>query len=120
MPTVSLVTNPFGALRGAFLLERTMAQLTITALYPLLRAVKSEISDEYRAFQDDDRPGIQITIGTNSDLSEWTYQTGDNSFTGSAYFYPIWAVDGVYRDTNCRDLARSLIEQALEQSYSME
>ena len=83
---------------------------TIKDLTALVKAIQADISDEYRAFEDDDKPGIQLTIGANSD-GDWTYQTGDNSFMGSAYHYPHWAVIGVYRDSNSRDLARELQDE---------
>jgi hypothetical protein len=82
---------------------------TIKELSALIRAIKGEISPEYRAFEDDDQPGIQLTIACSEDGSEWTYQTGDNSYAGSCYFYAHWAVAGVYRTTNSRDLARAMI-----------
>lgn len=90
-------------------------RLTIKDAYELIRAVKHDISDEYRAFEDDDVPGIQLTIGTNSDLSDWSFQTGDNSYIGGAYHYPYWGVIGVYRNSNCRDLAREIIDQIRDQ-----
>ncbi len=88
---------------------------TIEELYAVCRAVKQDISDEYRAFEDDDIPGIQLTVGCDPSTSGWSYQTGDNSFTGGAYGYPYWGVVGVYRSSNCRELARDLIEQIADQ-----
>ena len=82
---------------------------TIKEVSALIRAVKAEISNEYRAFNDDEIPGIQLTIACNDDMTEWTYQTGDNSYTGSCYHYQHWAVTGIYRNTNSRDAARDLI-----------
>ena len=89
--------------------------LTITELYPLVRAVKLDIEDDYRAFEEDEIPGIQLTIGYDPREDEWSFQTGDNSFMGSAYHYPIWGVVGVYRNSNCRDLAQDIIDQIEEQ-----
>lgn len=91
---------------------------TITDLYPLIRAVKADIQDDYRAScaPEDDAPGIQLTIGASPDGS-WSYQTGDNQFMGGAYFYPHWAVVGVYRASNCRELARDIREQ-LEEAFA--
>ena len=84
---------------------------TIKDVSALIRAVKSEISDEYRAFDDDEMPGIQLTIACNDDCSDWTYQTGDNSYSGSCYFFPHWAVAGIYRNSNSREIARYLISE---------
>lgn len=84
-------------------------------LYDLCRAVKSEISDEYRAFDDDDKPGIQLTVACNDDDGgadgNWSYQTGDNSYTGGAYHFQHWAVVGVYRTSNCKELADDILSQ---------
>jgi len=89
---------------------------TISDLYRLCRAVKADIAPEYRAFEDDSLPGIQLTVGWNPETGEWSYQTGDNSYTGGAYLYPIWAVIGVYRSSNCRELAHEIREQLLDQA----
>lgn len=89
-----------------------MAKLpTIRDLAALVRAVKADISDEYRASEDDDTPGICLTVGWSADTGEWSYQTGDNSFTGGAYHYPHWAVVSIYRGCNSRDVARDIREQ---------
>jgi hypothetical protein len=90
---------------------------TIKELAGLCKAVKSNIYDEYRAFEDDDCPGIQLTIGWNDETGEWSYQTGDNSYMGSAYHYPLWAVTGVYRNSNCRELARELQSELATQVW---
>jgi hypothetical protein len=84
-------------------------------LYALARVVKQHIHDDYRAFEDDEVPGIKLTIGWNPKDNTWSFQTGDNSCTGGAYGYPIWAVTGVYRDSNCLDIAKDLINQLYEQ-----
>lgn len=91
---------------------------TIKELAALVRHVKTCISDEYRVFEDDDEPGIQLTIGWNAEDGEWSYQTGDNSCMGSAYYYPTWAVTTVYRRSNSREVARELINELLEQTHA--
>lgn len=85
---------------------------TIKTLTQLVKSIKADIDDDFRAFEDDDAPGIQLTVGTNG--NSWSYQTGDNSYSGSAYFYPYWSVTGIYRDTNCRELARSIQSELAE------
>ena len=75
----------------------------------LVRGVRKGISPEFRAFEGDDTPGTQLTVGANRD--GWNYQTGDNSYTGGAYGYKVWAVIGVYRDTNSFEAADDLIRQ---------
>ena len=87
-----------------------METLTIKSVSALIRAIKAEISDDYRAYPDEDEPGVMLTIGSDA-AGRWSYQTGDNSFMGGAYGYPYWGVVAVYRDSNSRDLAREAIEQ---------
>lgn len=79
-----------------------------------LALIKEEISDEFQAFEGDEEPGIQYTLACNDDGSDYTRQTGDNSFTGPAYHYPHWGVAGVYRDSVLADVARDLISQLSE------
>ena len=87
---------------------------SINALAELVRHIKSRIEDDYRAFEDDDTPGIQLTVGYDPEDSSWSYQTGDNSFMGSAYGFPHWAVVGVYRRSNSREVARDIQDQIYE------
>lgn len=92
-------------------------------LAQLIKALKRDIGPDYRAFEDDDRPGMQLTIGWNELTGEWSYQTGDNSYSGSAYHYPIWAVVGVYRRSNSVSVANDILSQLGDQSqlpYSSE
>lgn len=89
------------------------SQLNIELIYPIVRRVKICIADDYRAFEEDEIPGIQLTIG--ADESGWGYQTGDNSYSGAAYHHKHWAVIGVYRDTNCRNAAKEIINQIKNQ-----
>jgi len=88
---------------------------TIKELSTLVKAVKRSIDRGCRAScdPDDNLPGIQLTCGINYQ-GDWSYQTGDNSYTGGAYGYPYWAVVSVYRRTNSRDLAREILDQWLE------
>lgn len=84
---------------------------TIKELSGLLKILKSDIGDEYRAHEDEDKPGMQVTIGHNPNTGDWSYQTGDNSYTGSCYSYPNWAVIYLYRRSDTRDLARYAISE---------
>ena len=59
------------------------------------------------------KPGMQVTIASN-DGEEWTYQTGDNSFTGSCYHCQHWGVGYLYRDTDTQDLAESMVGEVFE------
>jgi hypothetical protein len=91
---------------------------TVTELSGLVKAVKRTIGDEYRAWEDDDQPGIQLTIGWSDESGEWSYQTGDNSYAGGAYHYPHWAVVGVYCRSNSTELARDIRDQLHELAYT--
>lgn len=82
---------------------------TIKDLYQLCRDVKESIADDYRADAEETRPSELLTVG--ADETGWSWQTGDNSFTGGAYGYPFWGVVGVYRDSNCMTLAREIKDQ---------
>lgn len=43
--------------------------------------------------------------------ASWSYQTGDNSYTGGAYSHPHWAVISLYRKSNSTELANEIAEQ---------
>jgi hypothetical protein len=86
---------------------------TISELSELVRAVKQSICDDYQAFENDETPGIQLTVACD-DEGSWDYQTGDNSYSGAAYFYPHWAVVGVYRRSNSKEVARDIQDQLSE------
>jgi len=81
----------------------------------LLTQLKPDIGDDYRASDDpeDSTPGMQVTIGAD-ETGAWSYQTGDNSYTGGAYGMPYWGVISLYRRSNCRDLARDAVDQIAE------
>ena len=91
-----------------------MRNPTIKDLAALVRAVKECIADDDRADEFAERPSIQLTVGAN-DTGGWSYQTGDNSYTGGAYFYPYWGVVAVERRSNSIELARDIKAQIEEQ-----
>lgn len=90
----------------------------------LFKALKREIEDDYRADEFNDKPGMCVTIGftpaecdpgnEESKAASWSYQTGDNSYTGGAYCHPHWAVVSLYRRSNSRELAEDCAEQIAE------
>lgn len=88
---------------------------TIEELACLIRAIKSDICDDYKE-EEDDTPSICLTIGASYDES-WDYQTGDNSYSGGAYGHPFWGVGYVTRDCNSRELAKEIIEDCRSQVY---
>lgn len=79
-----------------------------------LTRLQNEIDDDYRAYIDDDEPGIQVTIACTDDATEFALQSGDNSYTGTAYSFPHWAVSAIYRDSDLEDLADELFRQLEE------
>jgi hypothetical protein len=85
---------------------------TLTDLTALFVSLKKDIGDEYRTeCQEDDIPTMDVTIGWCDKSGDWSYQTGDNSFTGGAYGYPHWAVVCLQRRSNSRELARYVQSQ---------
>lgn len=76
----------------------------------LVASLIPEIADDYRAFEDcsdDDPPSMLLTVG--ADVSGWSYQTGDNSFTGGAYGFANWSVVALYRDSDPESVADEII-----------
>lgn len=88
--------------------------MNIKDVTTLIQAIKAEIQDDYRAFEDDEDPGILLTIAS-TDGKEWGWQTGENCYTGGAYKYAFWLVEGVYRNTNCRELAIEMVREIKDQ-----
>ncbi len=84
---------------------------TIKEVSAALIRAKRHIGDDCRASEEDDGPGIQVTLGVDPESGEWALQLGDNSYTGSVYGLPYWGVGSLYRRSNSRDLARDLIEE---------
>ena len=76
----------------------------------LLISLKATIGDEYRASEEDTLPGMQVTIST-SDGSKWSYQTGDNSYSGGCYGDHHWSVISLYRRSNCKTLSREVMAE---------
>ena len=89
--------------------------MNIKDVASLLRALKKDIADDCRASDDpdDNTPGMQVTVAT-TDGKAWTYQTGDNSYSGGCYHYAHWSVIYLYRNSNCRDLAREAVAECME------
>lgn len=83
----------------------------------LVAALIPEIADDYRATDDpcDETPGMCLTVGFTPESEKkdcaWHYQTGDNSFSGGAYFHLHWAVVSLYRDSVPADIAAEIADQ---------
>lgn len=89
---------------------------SIKEIRNLLIELKKQIGDDYRADEESTVPSMQVTIGASKDGS-WSYQTGDNSYTGGAYCHPFWGVVYLYRRSNCTELAKDAIRQIEDSSY---
>jgi hypothetical protein len=68
-------------------------------------------SDDY----DDNDAGVQVTFATSKKFDVLEFQTGDNSFWGPCYHYPIWSVIYLYRDSDAGYLAEEVEAQIFEQ-----
>jgi hypothetical protein len=69
------------------------------------------------SFGEDSAPSMQVTIGCecpSADSMSWSYQTGDNSYTGGAYGYAFWGIGYLYRDTDPADFARQIVSSLEE------
>lgn len=77
----------------------------------LVKSCIAGIDDEYRASPDDDEPGMQLTVATNDERDAWSFQTGDNSYTGGTYGLPHWAVVSLYRDTEPVSVVEDIFSQ---------
>jgi hypothetical protein len=85
---------------------------------PSIKDLAAELSHAKRHIDDDmiamdeTEPSIDVTLAC--DETGYALQLGDNSYSGSAYGFRHWGVASLYRNTNCRELARDLIEQCRE------
>jgi len=91
-------------------------QMIVNQWAALLRELKTQIADDYRCSDDpeDTTPGMLVTFGLSPD-GTWSYQTGDNSFTGGAYGHAYWGLAYLYRRSNCKALAQHAFDEAAEQ-----
>ena len=88
----------------------------ISNLADLIKEVKKVV----RRYGEDRYGGGAITLTVGADgkgRKSWSFQTGDNSFTGGAYLYPHWAVVEVESDSNSDELARSIVDQLEEAAH---
>ena len=88
-------------------------QILVNQWAALLRLLKRDIADDYRATNDpeDNTPGMQVTFGLDAS-GDWSYQTGDNSFTGGAYGHTAWGIAYLTRRSNCKELAQHAFNEA--------
>ena len=70
---------------------------------------------EPRTSEDDETPGILLTVGWDPDNGNWDWQSGNNTYHGNAYGFPIWAVVDVRADTDTRDVVENILLQLEEE-----
>lgn len=120
-------SNPYRRVVEAELASEALTQLpesldaSLERMLPewtsLVAALIPDIHDDYRASDepDDDTPAMSLTIGftpaTADRDASWSYQTGDNSFTGGAYGHPHWAVVTLTRDCVPSEVAEEIASQ---------
>ena len=88
-------------------------------MFPKIKDVEKELKAIKKYEIDPDISELDVTLAwldKETGNKEWTIQIGDNSFMGSAYFFEYWAVGTLTRRTNCRELAKDLINE-LENLY---
>lgn len=59
---------------------------------------------------------VCLTVGWSPESGSWSWQTGDNSYTGGAYGHPIWGVAWVTHDSSADAVAEEILEELAEQS----
>jgi|688.fasta_scaffold218520_2 hypothetical protein len=91
--------------------HNNMKTPTIKDLAAELAYARRHIDDDMIAM-DETAPSIEVTLAC--DETGYALQLGDNSFSGPAYSFRHWGVASIYRNSNCRELARDLIEQCRE------
>ena len=81
-------------------------------LLDVIRYAISTVSPEdfASAIEEDEAPYNYLTVGMN-DSGEWSFQTGDNSFTGGAYGYAHWAVVSVFEDSDPEEVYQEIVSQ---------
>lgn len=60
-------------------------------------------------------PRMDLTVGYSPEDGGWSYQTGDNSYTGGAYGHPIWGVVTVFLNSSSSALSDELLSQIEDQ-----
>ena len=84
-----------------------MIRLNATNIATLIKKIK-----EYGV----DKEGLDLTVGFNPKSKEWDYQTGDNSYAGACYHYPIWGVTTIFPRSKSKDLAKDVVDQIRDQA----
>jgi hypothetical protein len=57
-----------------------------------------------------------LTVGWTPETGSWSYQTGDNSYSGGAYGHPIWGVAYLTADSDPDSVANEILDELGEQN----
>lgn len=66
-----------------------------------------------------DEKEVDVTVGYTHSNGDWHIQTGDNSFSGPAYFHPVWGVSTLHAGCNCKSIASDIISDIISQIWDM-
>jgi hypothetical protein len=96
---------------------------TKKVLVELVQLIKKDVREyggQESEWDDDDADQtLTLTVGADGEArNQWSFQTGDNSVTGGAYFYPYWAVVEVGERDNAGQVADDILDQLSERWYS--
>lgn len=61
--------------------------------------------------------GMDLTVSAPDDLSDYAWQTGDNSYSGGAYAFPHWGVATLTRDSDADSIAAEIVSQIADAAY---
>ncbi len=86
-------------------------------LVRVLERLKEDLKNDLVENDSEPITETQITISVNKDCTTWSYQSGDNSYTGSCYGDPYWGVNWVSIYSDLLWLADSLISDLAEQVF---
>lgn len=98
--------------------------ITESEVLEVLTFLQSDIGDEYRSSIqefDDDKPMMDVTFACSDNMESWTYQTGSNEYTGSAYSFPHWSVVYLGKDDDAdalKDMAAQVIDDLRDSIHS--
>lgn len=73
--------------------------------------LQKQIEPEFRAegMEDVDYPSMDLTLAINDEGTVWTIQTGDRSYSGSAYGLPYWGIATLTEDDNPWEVFSDLV-----------
>lgn len=98
-------------------IERYFAQDSVKAE---IAAIAAGVSRYYLGIDDEgelEDLASMLTIGADCDDDgnvTWSWQSGDNSYSGSAYPYPYWGVCYFSPDMSATDYAEAVIDDLVQ------